>query len=81
MVWTEKDGDGVYDVDETVVRYSQGKSQLQVTGSAATVSFDGRGRSTGGAATIGVVPEGVTTPVRCVEINITGQARVKQVTC
>jgi type IV fimbrial biogenesis protein FimT len=81
MVWTEKDGDGVYDNDETVVRDSQGKPQLQLTGSAATVAFDGRGRSTGGAATIGVVPEGVTTPVRCVEINITGQARVKQVAC
>ena len=44
MVWTEKDGDGVFDNGETVVRYSQGKPQLQVTGSAATVAFDGRGR-------------------------------------
>lgn len=81
MVWTEKDGDGVYDNNETVVRYSQGKPRLRLTGSAATVSFDGRGRTTGGAASIGVVPEGVTTPVRCVQINITGQARVKPVAC
>lgn len=87
MVWTEKDGDGVFDNDETVVRYSQGKAQLRVTGSAATVAFDGRGRIMGVAgaapvpASIGVVPEGVTTPVRCVEVNITGQARVKQAAC
>ena len=82
MVWTEKDGDGTYDNDETVVRYSQGKPRLQVTGSAATVAFDGRGRIEGGtAATIGVVPQGVTTPVRCVAVNITGQARVQQAAC
>lgn len=82
MVWTEKDGDGVFDNDETVVRYSQGKQQVQLTGSAGTVSFDARGRITGGAAAnIGVVPQGVTTPVRCVEINITGQTRVKQGAC
>jgi type IV fimbrial biogenesis protein FimT len=82
MVWTEKDGDGVYDNDETVVRYSQGKPRLQVAGSAATVAFDGRGRIMGGAAaTIGVVPEGVTTPARCVDITITGQARVKHGAC
>lgn len=82
MVWTEKDGDGVYDNDETVVRYSQGKPQLQLTGSAATISFDGRGRIIGGAAaSIDVVPEGVTTPARCVEISITGQTRVEQEAC
>lgn len=82
MVWTEKDGDGVYDTDETVVRYSQGKPRLQITGSAGTIAFDGRGRIESGAvARIGVVPEGVTTPVRCVEINITGQARVRQAAC
>lgn len=82
MVWTEKDGDGVYDNDETVVRYSQGKARLQITGSAGRIAFDGRGRIAGGvAATIGVVPEGVATPARCVDISITGQTRVKQAAC
>lgn len=82
MVWTEKDGDGVHDNDETVVRYSQGKPRLQVAGSAASIAFDGRGRVVGGAAaTIGVVPEGVATPARCLDITITGQARVRQGAC
>lgn len=81
MVWTEKNGDGVHDNDETVVRYSQGKPMLQVAASAATIAFDGRGRIVGSPATIGVVPAGVTVPVRCVEINVTGQTRVKQEAC
>ncbi len=84
MVWTEKDGDGVHDGDETVVRYSQGKPMLQVAASAATIAFDGRGRIVGSPATpatIDVVPTGVTAPARCVEINVTGQTRVKQEAC
>ena len=82
MVWTDNDGDGVFSDGDTVVRYSQHKPAVEVTGSVASISFDRRGRVNGGAAqSIGVVPEGVVTPVRCVRIGMTGQASIKKEAC
>ena len=82
MVWTDNDGDGVFGDGDTVVRYSQHKPSVEVTGSSASISFDRRGRVNGGAAqSIGVVPEGVVTPVRCVRIGMTGQASIKKEAC
>ncbi len=81
IVWTDTDGDGVFDAGEPVVRYSQGKSQVEVDGSATQIAFDGRGRSRSGAENIGLNPESVATPARCLQINITGQTRVETDAC
>ncbi|HYM86760.1 MAG TPA: GspH/FimT family pseudopilin [Pseudoxanthomonas sp.] len=82
MVWTDPDGDGVFDAGEPVIRFSQGKPQLEVAASAATIAFDGRGRVVGGGKNVGVVPEGTTaTPVRCLRIGVTGQTTVEDEAC
>ncbi len=81
MVWTERDGDGVYDANENVVRFSQGKPQLQVTGSNSVVAFDGRGRIVGAARRIGIVPTGTATPARCLQISITGHTQTDAGAC
>jgi len=81
MVWTERDGDGVYDANENVVRFSQGKAQLQVSGSNSVVAFDGRGRIVGVARSLGIVPTGATSPARCLQISITGQTQTNTGAC
>ncbi len=82
MVWTDTNGNGTFDDGEPVVKYAQAKPHIAITGSEASIAFDGRGRTAGGAAqNIGVVPDGDTTIVRCVNINITGQARVEKEAC
>ena len=79
IVWTETDGDGVFDAGETVVRYSQQRAQVAVTGSDDSISFDGRGRVNGGAVqTVSVVSDGDVAMVRCVKIGMTGQTAVKK---
>jgi len=81
MVWTERDGDGVYDTNENVVRFSQGKAQLQVSGSNSVVAFDGRGRIVGTARSLGIVPAGAASPARCLQISITGQTQTNTGAC
>lgn len=81
LVWTETDGNGTLGTGETVVRYSQGKSQLVLNGSANTIAFDSRGRAIGGGQDIQLTPEGVSTPVRCVSVGVTGQTRVESEAC
>jgi type IV fimbrial biogenesis protein FimT len=81
LVWTETDGNGVLGAGETVVRYSQGKAQLVLAGSANTIAFDSRGRAIGGGQDIQLTPAGVATPVRCVSVGVTGQTRVEPEAC
>lgn len=80
LVWSDADGDGVIDAGE-IVRYSQGKASVTMTGSAATLNFDRRGRASGGLQTISIAPSDATTPARCITINMTGQTRVAQAAC
>ncbi|MEP6907358.1 MAG: GspH/FimT family pseudopilin [Pseudoxanthomonas sp.] len=81
LVWTETDGNGAFDAGETVVRYSQGKAQLLLSAVANTVAFDARGRAIGGGTDIQLTPAGVSTPVRCVSVGVTGQTRILQRAC
>lgn len=81
LVWTETDGNGVLGAGETVVRYIQSKPKLTLAGSANAIAFDSRGRAIGGAQSIQLSPEGATTPIRCLQIGITGQTRVDPGAC
>jgi type IV fimbrial biogenesis protein FimT len=81
LVWSDTDGNGTIDTGETIVRYSQGKASVAMTGTAAILAFDSRGRARGGAQTINIVPEGVTTPARCISVSLTGQTHVTQAAC
>ena len=66
---------------QTVVRYIQQKSGTVVTGPSAGVSFSVQGRPLDGAGQVAVSPEGGSTPVRCVLLNVAGQSRVRQEAC
>ena len=84
IVWTDANGNGVLDEGETVTRYSAGKPQLQLGGSAAatTIAFDGRGRIKGSSKpAINIAPKGAADPVRCINIGATGQVRMAKVAC
>lgn len=81
LVWTETDGNGTLGTGETVVKYSQAKSQLVLAGSANTIAFDSRGRAIGGGQDIQLTPSGVSTPVRCVSVGVTGQTKVVRTAC
>ncbi len=85
VVWTDTNRNGVFNAGtDTVVRYSQAKSQLVLTGSAnaADVTFDGRGRRLAAAdQTIEVIPVGAETPARCLSVTVTGQVRTEQEAC
>ena len=82
IVWTDSNGNGVLDAGERIVRYSQGKSQLVVAGSANVIAFNRRGSIVGGAAqNIDLNPEGATTPARCVQILVTGLTRIEGNAC
>lgn len=81
LVWSDIDNSGTVNGAETVVRYVQGNPTLQVAGSANLIAFDGRGRAVAGAQWVGIQPEGVTTPARCVTIRGTGQTRVAKEAC
>lgn len=81
LVWMDSNGDGVKDGGENVIRYMQGGGKLSVAGTAQVLAFDRRGRITTGAQSIGVHPESHDTPLRCVVIGATGQARVQGGAC
>jgi type IV fimbrial biogenesis protein FimT len=81
LVWSDADGDGAIDVGEPIVRYSQAKASVAMTGTATTLTFDPRGRVIGGLQTIGIAPGDAVTPARCITINITGQTRVAKAAC
>ncbi|MGH8027964.1 MAG: GspH/FimT family pseudopilin [Pseudoxanthomonas sp.] len=81
LVWSDTDGDGAIDPGETIVRYSQGKASVTMTGTAATLTFDRRGRASGGMQTISIAPADATAPARCITIGVTGQTRIAQAAC
>jgi type IV fimbrial biogenesis protein FimT len=81
LVWRDNDGDGAIDAGEPIVRYTQAKQALTLTGTATVLAFDSRGRTVGGQQTLGIRPSDVTTPARCITIGVTGQTRVAQAAC
>ena len=79
IVWRSDPSGGV--MVKTPVRYVQAKGSTVVTGPADGISFNVRGRSVDGASQVAVNPQNASTPVRCVMVNATGQARVIQEAC
>lgn len=81
LVWGDSNGNGALDAGETVVRYSQARSSLAMTGSVTTLAFDSRGRLSGGAQTIGMHPSDAAMPANCITISGAGQTRVTKGAC
>lgn len=79
VVWrTDATGAGTV---QTVVRYIQQKSGTLVNGPQDGVTFNVQGRTVDGAAMVGIKPSDSNTPVRCVRLNTTGQARITEGAC
>lgn len=84
MVFSDSDGDGVFSSGETVLRYTAFNSALTVTGPAAPIAFDGRGRRRAGANQIVTL-----RPVNCggqplqstLTINASGQVTTVKGAC
>lgn len=83
MVWIDAPAgtSGVFEAGETVVRVVKPNQRMTMTGSAAVLGFDGRGRSIAGAQTFGMKPKDYATPVRCLVLSATGQVRIEQKAC
>ncbi len=81
MVWLDVNGSNAFDAGDRVVRYSQGRPEMEITGSTPSMAFDGRGRMVGGAKNLGVKPDGYSTPARNLCINTTGQTRITEGAC
>lgn len=83
LVWTESNGNGVFDGADTVARFSAGRPQLELTGTATAIAFDGRGRRMPGSSedAIGIAPKGANQPARCIRIVVTGQVRMNKEAC
>lgn len=81
MVWLDVNGNGVFDADDRVVRYSQSRPAVEIAGSVGSVAFDGRGRIIGGPQNVGLKPEGHEEPARFLCINATGQTRIQGSAC
>lgn len=85
LAWSDLDGDGQLGSSDTVLRFSQGNSQLSVLGPAgATIAFDGRGRRRAAAdQTLVLSPDTCKTgePKSTLTINQSGQVRATKGTC
>ncbi len=79
MVWGDTNANGAYDAGETVVKYSQARDGLSFNGTANAIGYDNRGRAAAGAQSVTMHPDGYATPVRCLLVNATGQARISEV--
>jgi len=79
LVWREqRSADGI---ERSVVRYIQARGKVAVTGPQGGIEFTTQGRSRDGATQIGLAPDDVAAPARCVVVGATGQARAKQEAC
>ncbi len=94
LVWSDADGNGNLDGNETIIRYSQARNGIQLsTGSANRFIFDRRGRAKGkdgsnadlsGSQVITVKPENCPAgeqSERDLTITSTGQSRLSRSAC
>lgn len=85
MVWSDTNGDGDFDAaDETVVRFVASHAQMDYSGAADLISFDGRGRRKGfDDFSIELQPKdcGEQAFHRSISVNPTGQIRTQKGTC
>ena len=81
LVWTDTNSDGLITAGEPIIRYSQARAKTTITGPAAAIVFDSRGRATGGAHNVDLKPSDGAYPERCLSMNVTGQTSVKKQAC
>lgn len=83
MVFSDANGNGVFDNGETVLRFSRLSPQIGGNGSAATVAFNPRGLAIGGQQTIDLQPDecGGRPLHRRLTITATGQVKVVKGQC
>ncbi len=88
LVWSDLDGGGDLDANETTLRFTRVDDRLRVTApNAGVLRFDARGRldpALGGAQQIGLRSESCPAEqelVRRVNVNPTGQVNVSKEAC
>lgn len=85
MVWNDTNGNGTYDKDEPVLRYAEGRPQMQgAADESLSVAFDARGRSRAAAVTnITLRPAecGDQPLQRRMIVSLTGQVRLQKEAC
>lgn len=81
IVWREDRVGGA--LVKSTVRYVQAKGKMAISGPADAdgISFNTQGRTETGAQQFGLKPDSTDTPVRCVLVSGTGQARIIQGVC
>lgn len=84
LAWADADGDGALGSGETVLRVAQGNAAMAVSGPAASITFDGRGRRRAAADQVLVLNPATCKagePRRTLTVNLSGQVRVKRDEC
>jgi type IV fimbrial biogenesis protein FimT len=83
LVWINNNGDDSVDIasGERVLRFTQAKAKAEIGGTATTINFDSRGRTTTGAQDISLKPKGYNDHLRCIHVSPTGQASVEKEAC
>lgn len=84
MAFSDTSGNGAFENGETVLRYNQISPRLVVTGPAALIAFDGRGRRRAAANQVVTMrPDkcGTDTLLRTITINASGQVSSSKGAC
>ncbi len=79
LVWRQERTGGI--VSDVPVRHVQSVGRMSVTGPAGSIAFTVQGRSVDGAREIDIAPAEGEEPVRCVRVNVTGQASLAREAC
>jgi len=86
LVWGDRNGDGVLDSNETVLRFAQGNTKMTATDpDGDVITFDARGRRAATAnQSVSLAPDDCPSGQqlqRTLLVNATGQVRVTKGTC
>lgn len=83
LVWSDDNGDGVYQAGEEVLRFVAMDESFEVTGPESPFVFDGRGRRSGDAEALVLQPAdcGEQPYRRQIRISTTGQLRSTRGEC
>jgi type IV fimbrial biogenesis protein FimT len=81
LLFSDRDGSGDQSAGDQILRVSDAREGVDLTGAPASLRFDPRGRLVGGLQQMQLKPQSHAEPVKCVTVRASGQASVSQEAC